>query len=418
VSVGLALLKCLLKDKRDISALREHNVADGVFEKEEVTVFHFIEDYFLKYGQLPKIETVERETEVDFPEFPDEPFGYWLQGLLNRTQSNLFIEAAKEIRSAVSSGDLDDAKKSARKLVIDIDQVSPADHVWTLSELAPAILQEHDKRQKAGQIAGVPFGLPYLDRVSDGMQPADTIALVGRPGVGKSYFLLQMALNAYDFGKVPLVVTLEMSPKQCARRIMALRTGVSATLIRLGRMSHWGRDKVVVNLEEMLELGDRPFYFLQGGMAMTVEDLLMRVRELRPSALYVDGAYLLRTKNTNDSRWERVAESSECLKSLSIEYEMPVLGSYQFNRRGAGSLGNIGYSDSIGQLASIVLSIDDEHLHGHASWTARQYKLLELLKGREGEKGVIKVLYDMERMKITQEEVLSGYEEESAADPV
>jgi hypothetical protein len=34
---------------------------------------------------------------------------------------------------------------------------------------------------------------------------------------------------------------------------------------------------------------------------------------------------------------------------------------------------------------------------------------MQLIKGREGEKGLLRVLYDMNRMRIEQTDVLKGY---------
>lgn len=319
------------------------------------------------------------------------------------------------MKNVVTSDDLVQARTIATKLSLDLERLSPINRVGQLSDFSQQVLVDHDKRQKQGGLTGIPFGMEYLDRVSDGAQGGDTIALVGRPSVGKSYFCFDMALKAYTYEEsqeVPLIVILEMNSLQTARRLLALRTGVSTTLIRTGRLSHWGRRKVAQGVKGLVAIRKRPFYLLQGGLDTTVEDLLVRVQELRPTILYVDGAYLLRTRSKFQSKWERVAETAEFLKIIAREFDIPVIATYQFNRKGSGSLGNIAFSDVIGQLASIVIGIDDEQPHGHVTWTASQYKTITLLKGREGEKGKIRVLYDMERMKIEQVEVLSGYEDE------
>ena len=41
--------------------------------------------------------------------------------------------------------------------------------------------------------------------------------------------------------------------------------------------------------------------------------------------------------------------------------------------------------------------------------SAQQYKILDLLKGREGERGRIRLIYDMTRMLIEQDSVIDGY---------
>jgi replicative DNA helicase len=344
MSVGLGLLHCLLVEKRHFSAMRDAQMDEKVLEGDEAEVYRFVEQYQLEFSKLPEVVTVERETGVVFPKFPNEPFGYWVQGVEKRAQSNLILAASKEMKESVSRGELQEAREQARHLVVDLEHRSPSDRVHNLQLLAPGVLAEHDVRQRRGSISGVPFGIEYLDQVSDGAQPGDTVALVGRPSVGKTYLMLQMATNGYDLDRtgVPLWVTLEMQVEQCARRLMALRTGLSATMIRLGRLSHWGRQKLSNGILELRDLGERPFYMLQGGFRTTIEDLLLRVQELRPSALYIDGAYLLRTRVQSDSRWERITEAAEMQKEISREFKIPVIASYQFNRRGPGSLANIG----------------------------------------------------------------------------
>jgi len=235
-----------------------------------------------------------------------------------------------------------------------------------------------------------------------------------------SYFLASMANSAWVEGERPLYAAFEMSNLQNARRLVALQTNLSATALRLGRLGFHGRKKLVSYLKDLKknrlkklhdeEESREPFFLLQGSLHSTVEDLVIAVQELKPSVLYVDGAYLLHTSNRNLARWERVSNTAEYLKSVGVEFGIPIISTYQFNRRGAGQLGNIAHADVIGQLASIVISIDDEDDSDEMerSISSKRYKTLELLKGREGESGAIRVLYDMHSMKISQEAILRG----------
>jgi len=241
---------------------------------------------------------------------------------------------------------------------------------------------------------------------------------VGRPGVGKSYFLGNMSLYSYrEMQAVPLVVTMEMSAVQWSRRLAALESSVTAQMLRLGRLSIYGKNQLQQAINIFAGM-DRPYYILQGSLNSTVEDLALRVQELRPSVVYVDGAYLMQTKEKNKARWERVTTVAEYQKMIAKEFDIPIIASWQFNRKGPGSLGNIAYSDAISQLASIVCGIEDEKKQGQTMWEARVYKILKLLKGREGERGVIRVLYDMDRMVIEQDSVISGYSIEKEEEDV
>jgi replicative DNA helicase len=412
MSVGLALLRCILKERKDLSVLRESGITGDSFQKDEKIVYDFIESHYFKHGVVPKLGTVEEETQIKIPKFPDEPIGFWIEGVKRRIQGELVSKAIKELQSLAVSGEMVDASNVARNLVFDLEKHDQNERVITLARVVQSVLDAHDLRQRKGVISGVPFGIDYLDKISDGAQPGDAVALVGRPGVGKTYLLLAMANYAYEGNDIPLVVTTEMSTFQCARRLVALRTGVSATLIRLGRMSFWGRRKVYDDITVIMEEEGRPFHLMQGTFSTTIEDIFLRVKELRPTSLYVDGAYLLRSKNKNQAKWERVSETAEFLKLVASEFGIPVISTYQFNRKGPG-LGNIGYSDAVGQLASIVIGIEEDEESSQTKWGAQQTKLITLYKGREGERGQIRIVYDMEHMKIRQQEIVSGFDEES-----
>ena len=154
---------------------------------------------------------------------------------------------------------------------------------------------------------------------------------------------------------------------------------------------------------------------VQGSLSDTVEGIGMKIRQEKPDVVYVDGAYLLQSKKNFPARWERIAHVAEHLKKLATDFNIPIFASYQFNRKGAGDMANIGGSDSVGQLASIVLSLTSEDKDGSQQpWSKRSFKHLNLIKGREGEEGKIRVLFDMRRMIIQQDSILEGVSDEES----
>ena len=418
ISIGLGLLQKIMEENRPLSFLQDHNLGEEAFEGDEKSVYTFLSQHVRRHGRMPKAETVEQETDVSFRDFPDEPLGYWLDNLIARNQSNLILETYRAVKEDIVSGDVNSALRRVKSLALDVDRHNPSSEIVTLADSSSKIIEDHDKRQRSTLMGGVPFGIEYLDNISDGAQPSDTVAFVGRPGVGKSYFLGKMSLYSYrEMQAVPLVVTMEMSAVQWSRRLAALESSVTAQMLRLGRLSIYGKNQLQQAINIFAGM-DRPYYILQGSLNSTVEDLALRVQELRPSVVYVDGAYLMQTKEKNKARWERVTTVAEYQKMIAKEFDIPIIASWQFNRKGPGSLGNIAYSDAISQLASIVCGIEDEKKQGQTMWEARVYKILKLLKGREGERGVIRVLYDMDRMVIEQDSVISGYSIEKEEEDV
>lgn len=411
--VGLALIHKVITEKLPITFFSDNGVDEDSFkDKEERAVFDFITDHAVEYGQYPEPATIEAEVEdVSFGKYPDEPVGFYLDRFKQRNDLQTITDTLNEVRDCVDDSEVDEAKTLIKGLSIELERRSNTDRIVSISQVVPEVLTDHNERQMRSQMKGAPFGIQFIDQVSDGAQPTDTVAFVGRPGVGKSYLLLNSANVAWDAGETPLFATYEMAPKQCVRRILALRTHINASDIRMGRVGHWGTRILSRGLHLMTERETgRPFYILQGSLHSTAEDLALRVKEYRPSVLYVDGAYLLKTRLKAKSKWEMVSDAAEWLKDIAMDNNIPVIATYQFNRKGSGDLGNIGYSDTIGQLASIVIGIANEVVNEAGDgWVSRQYKLLELLKGREGEKGIVRVLYDMQRMHIRQDSLISGF---------
>lgn len=410
MGVGIALLKKMIEESRPLSMLSDSGLDSGAFVAEEATAYKYIDKYYRKYHKLPTWATVKKAAKLNNVDFPDEPISYWLDQVEARHKVNTMATTFREVSDMLAKGDdyLDTAIQRVRELALRLDAHTGGDRVSKVSDLLDSVLVAHDARQISVGLSGVPFGLEYLDKVSDGAQPTDTVALVGRPGVGKTYFVLNMARIANISGAVPLFVPMEMSAYQSVRRLTALEAQVPATSIRLGRLSYWGRDKLDRIITEVKKADRPPFYLMEGTLTTTVEDIVMRVEELRPTILYIDGAYLVQTKTKHKAKWERVSEVAEYLKMIAKDYYIPVIATWQFNRKGPGSLGNIMYSDSVGQLASIVAGIENEQHGGKDEWEAKSTKIFNLLKGREGESGRLRVLYDMNRMVIKQIEVLTG----------
>jgi replicative DNA helicase len=406
------LLLRLVKDKASPTELTNKGVVAKWFEGEEVEVYKYINDHFRDYSKVPNLKTIEAETKISLSKrkTADEPLQYWIDSLEERFLRNTTVKSVKEIQKAAQKGDMGTMISAARSMTWALTKHDPNTRVAQLKDLAGEVLVDHNIRRTSHNMSGITFGFEYLDEVSDGAQGTDTIALVGRPGVGKSYVLFNMALAGHTAGGKPLVVTLEMAGKQTARRVIALKQHLPARMIKHGRLGSVAEVKLRDGIADLR--GAEPFYILQGHLGLTVEDLELYISELQPTALYVDGAYLLRTQTKGLSRWDRVSEAAEYLKMLAINCNLPILATYQFNRKGAGDLGNIAFSDVIGQLASIVMSLEFVREEGRTNdqsrWWVDDHRLLSLLKGREGEQGEIELRYNLHRMIIEQERVTTG----------
>ena len=82
----------------------------------------------------------------------------------------------------------------------------------------------------------MPSGFVDLDRLLGGLQKSDLIIVAGRPGMGKTSWLLSVALNAARARARVAIFSMEMSNEQIVQRLISSETGISTQNLRLGKL--------------------------------------------------------------------------------------------------------------------------------------------------------------------------------------
>ena len=218
--------------------------------------------------------------------------------------------------------------------------------------------------KRTDEIFGVPTGLIDLDRLLGGLQKSDFLIIAGRPGMGKTGFLLSVAKNAAQKHKKHVAVfSLEMSAEQLVQRLIAQETGIDTQRLRTGKLKddEW---RILTNAIEVLSgtqiwLDDTP--------AITPLQLRTKCRRLHLEheldLIVVDYLQLMSGDTRNDNRVQEVSYISRNLKVLARELNVPVLAAAQLSRaveqRADKSpiLSDLRESGSLEQDADIVMFI-------------------------------------------------------------
>lgn len=241
-----------------------------------------------------------------------------------------------------------------------------------------------------------------------------------------SWLSLFSGLVNWRKGHNVLFVSMEMTALAVAQRLGSMFTEVPIKQVKMGNLPSMAMfsDKdgkpVAVNskykqfVDGLHKMKEAPgeFQIVDGNLAANVDDIYLIANRLKSSLVIVDGGYLVRNPNPKLDRFTRVAENVEAMKRHSTDLNIPTLASWQFNRtassKGKGQLkgqkaglDDIGYSDAIGQISSIVLGLFQDE--GIETINKRR---LDLLKGRNGEVGNFSInwLFDVMNFHEAQEE--------------
>jgi len=91
--------------------------------------------------------------------------------------------------------------------------------------------------QSDDPITGVPTGFTDLDSLTSGLQASDLVIIAGRPSMGKTSFVMNIAEYAAIKASIPTAVfSLEMPGQQLATRMMSSLGTIDAGRIRSGKL--------------------------------------------------------------------------------------------------------------------------------------------------------------------------------------
>jgi len=263
----------------------------------------------------------------------------------------------------------------------------------------------HEAAKRKEHITGLPTGFKLLDHLTAGFHPGDLVICAGRPGMGKTAFSLNLALNACKMRKVPVVVfSLEMSKEQLTRRLLCSEARVDSNALRIGKLS--GDDWR--NLARAAgELSELPIW-MDDTPGLSLLELRAKARRIKSSnaglgLVVVDYLQLMRSGSRVESREQEISEISRSLKALAKELSLPVLALSQLNR-GVETRGNkdkrpqisdLRESGAIEQDADTILFIYREEVYDKET---EEKGIAEIIIGKQraGPTGTVRCLFKRE----------------------
>ncbi len=251
-------------------------------------------------------------------------------------------------------------------------------------------------------VTGVPTGFIDLDRLTGGLQPSDLIVVAARPGVGKTAFALNLALNAARHPERSVgvaVFSLEMSKEQLGLRMLCSEARVDLSKLRAGFCSGEDLQRVV---HAASSISEAPIVVDDSGSLSILElrakaRRLKRDKDFRLGLVVVDYLQLLRAHERKENREQEISFISRSLKALAKELNVPVLALAQLNRQvetranRKPMLADLRESGAIEQDADVIMFLSRPHMHDPDAEPT--LALVDVAKQRNGPTDEIRLSY-------------------------
>lgn len=220
---------------------------------------------------------------------------------------------------------------------------------------------------RENRITGLRTWFNDLDDLTCGLQRSDLIIVAGRPSMGKTTFVLNIATRVALGGwprpnpaeaKPVLIFSLEMSKPIIARNILCGYARVDAHRLRRGLLP---REELNALTMKAGDLYEAPIY-IDDTPGLSLRDLRTRARRLKMSvpdlALIIIDYLQLMEERQAENRQQEISIISRGLKGLARELNIPVIAISQLSRATEAREGHVPRMSDLRESGSLEQDAD------------------------------------------------------------
>ncbi len=345
-----SVIGSMLVNPNCISEVIELLHSDDFYVEENRRIFEIIYQMFNEAARIDPVTVLDR---LKLAGLYDEAGGRaYLMQLMDVTPTSAHVsdyaaivrdksllraiaQTAGEIQATALAGE-GDAAYIAELAEQRIYNIRHGREVKGLIPLKSALLDLYamlDERSKSdSDIPGISTGFHELDRQLTGLNKSDLILVAARPGMGKTAFALNLALNGAKASQKDVVVfQLEMSRDQLASRFLSSQAMVDSQKLKTGSLDQddWMKIARASNVLSKLRI------YVDDNPAITVAEIKAKCRRLGDGLgmIVIDYIQLMQSGGKrNENRVQEVAEISRSLKIMAKELNVPVVCLSQLSR--------------------------------------------------------------------------------------
>ena len=309
--------------------------------------------------------------------------------------------AASEITAMVQEGigTAADTLDAAEQKIFAVRRGQSAQDMVPISRVLPDVLERlGEMTESQDHMPGLSSGFSAVDAKITGLNKSDLLLLAARPGMGKTSFALNIALNvARSSRKTVAIFSLEMSAEQLVTRILSGEALVENYRLRTGNLRETDWQKIAAAASVLNQLDIR----VDDNPMLSAADMNAKCRRLDNLGLVVIDYLQLMTSagdkgNRGENRQQVVSDISRMMKIMAKELNVPVICLSQLSRANEKRddkrpmLSDLRESGAIEQDADIVMFLYRDDYYNEES---EKHNIAECIiaKNRHGETGKVEL---------------------------
>jgi replicative DNA helicase len=227
---------------------------------------------------------------------------------------------------------------------------------------------------------GILSGFRTLDQYTGGFYPKELTVIAGRPGIGKSTCLLQLALNMAMANKKVLLISYEVTQSEIGINILSNLLKINSMVFKTKKLNIADKDKVNKLVKQIDKI---PLYVIDEN-SVDLEKLNNIVEKLKPDIVFVDYLNIMPDMGNNENTNSAISEIMRKLLAISGQHNIPVILVAAMNREAEKrtivnfKLSDLRDSSSIEYNAHKVFFV----------WKNEDKLIIDIKKNRNGPDGI------------------------------
>ena len=211
------------------------------------------------------------------------------------------------------------------------------------------------------KVVSVSSGYKAIDEIINGYDLGDLVIIAGRPAMGKSALVANMALRLAKQGNPILFISLEMKADQISKRMIACLSSIHLTKLKNNNLTSQHEFEAFNNA---MGVADSLPITIEDSGGITLPKLRYQIKKFvnrtKGKVVIIDYLQLIKHK-TKGQRVDDVTEITNTLKDLAMEFNIVIIALSQLSRAVESRddkrpmLSDLRESGSIEQDASVVM---------------------------------------------------------------